>query len=217
MTSRKQLAWAVAAIGIVGSAISIVAYWAPSSATWLDRHGFIAWPLALLSLILFTWAAFNWRQSVRELETAQAAAQKPVAEDRRLFNDFRNSLPKHSPAMAMLRDIPDASTYYWADIKALSEFANRWRISHEHFVNEALDRPAQQLVKSADEYLSFLARYSEVHPEILPSDNTLYRVFTYFLGQPELEREVQKGLCERADKVLEAHDELYMTGSRIGL
>ena len=45
----------------------------------------------------------------------------------------------------------------------------------------------------------------------------MYRIYDYFQGDERREREVQIGLGERADRVLAAHNELYIAGTRLGL
>lgn len=51
--------------------------------------------------------------------------------------------------------------------------------------------------------------------QIYEEDDVLYEAYKY--GDPNHEREVQKGLGTRADKLIEAYAQLYDIGSRIGL
>lgn len=183
----------------------------------MNRHGFVAWPLALLSLILFTWAICNWYQSAKDLATVRISLREPVQEDKRLFSEFKVSLPKNSHTLIWLRNSADEPLYRWSDVASLFAFANDWRSSDNHYLNEELEQAAQRLVDSALDFLSFQGAHSEADSRKMPDDDIMYRVYDYFQGDERRGREVQIGLGERADRVLAAHNELYMAGSRLGL
>ncbi len=183
----------------------------------MNRHGFIAWPLALSSLVLFVWAICNWYQSAQELATARISLREPLQEDQRLFSEFKHSLPKDSPTLIWLRNGADDALYRWTDVAPLSSFANDWKNSDKHYLNDAFEKAAQWLVESALDFLSFQATHSELDPRKMPNDDTMYRIYDYFQGDERREREVQIGLGERADRVLAAHNELYIAGTRLGL
>jgi len=188
---------------------------------WRPRRerdlGLVAWPLALLSLILFTWAICNWYQSAKDLATVRISLREPVQEDKRLFSEFKVSLPKNSHTLIWLRNSADEPLYRWSDVASLFAFANDWRSSDNHYLNEELEQAAQRLVDSALDFLSFQGAHSEADSRKMPDDDIMYRVYDYFQGDERRGREVQIGLGERADRVLAAHNELYMAGSRLGL
>jgi hypothetical protein len=68
LSHRKSIAFIGGALAFVSAIAGILAWWVPSSSPWLDHHGFAAWPLAALFLILFAWAASSWHQSTQELK-----------------------------------------------------------------------------------------------------------------------------------------------------
>ena len=213
--AHRQAAFVAAALAVVSGITGILAWWLPSSATWLNRHGFVAWPLAILMSILFVWALTNWYQLKLELAAARISAREPVQEDQRLFRDFKRSLPKDSPTMIWLLNGADDSLYRWSDVAPLYRFAHDWRDSNKHYVNKELEQAAQRLVKSAFEFLSFQSTYSGPDPRNMPDDDTMLRI--PYQGDDRRQRELQLGLGKRADTVLAAHNELYMTGAHLGL
>ena len=219
MSLRRNIAYVGAAIALVSGITGIVGWWLPSSAAWLDRHGFIAWPLAVLSVLLFVLAAVNWQEATRELATARAEMRALVPADRQLFSDFKTALPKDSPVLVWLRYDADTRMYRRSNVAPLSDFFYGWRDADEHFVNPELEQAAQGFVESAKDFLSYQGNNSYVAPQRWQSDEEDL-VFEYFgpnEGDDRKRHELDKGLGERADKVLAAHNELYTIGSRFGL
>jgi len=219
LSLRRSLAYVGAAIALVSGITGIVGWWLPSSATWLNHHGFIAWPLALLSALLFVWAAGNWQEATRELATVRAEIRALVPADRQLFNDFKAALPKDSPVFAWLRDNADTRMYRHSNVTPLSDFIRRWRNSDEHFVNPELEQAAQRFVHCAGDFLLYQGIHSYVAPLRWQNgkEDTVYEYFGPNEGDDRQRFELDKGLGKRADKVLAAHNELYMIGSRFGL
>ena len=219
MSLHRNIAYVGAAIALVSGAISIIAWWLPSSATWLDRHGFIAWPVAVLSVLLFVWAAANWHETARELATAHTEMRALVPADRQLFDDFKATLPKDSAVIAWLRYEADARMYRRNNVAPLSDFVRRWRDSDEHFVNSELEQAAQRFVEHAKDFLSYQGLNSYRAPQRWQNDkeDPVYEYFGPNEGDDRKRFELTSGLGERADKVLAAHNELYMIGSRFGL
>lgn len=219
MSLHRNIAYVGAAIALVGSITGILAWWLPSSATWLDHHGFIAWPLAVLSVLLFVWAAVNWQETTRELATARAEMRPLVPADRQLFNNFKEALPKDSPVLAWLRYDADQRMYRRSNVAPLSDLIYRWRDADEHFVNPELEQAAQRFVQCAKDFLSYQGLNSYAAPPRWQNDkeDTVYEYFGPNEGDDRKRSELTRGLGGRADKVLAAHNELYMIGSRFGL
>ena len=215
---HKQAAYWVTALAVLSGLTTLINFEWPSSAVWLNHHGLIAWPLAILMLILFIWAASNWYQSEQQLE-ARAAERELVPEDRRLFESFKQALPKNSRILAWLRDRADSRTFLESDIAPLRKFHSDWKYSDLHFINAKLDVAVNQLIESAGDFLTYQASQSWWAPRELQNgrDDPMFEVYDYMEGNHRREREVQKGLGEHADKILAAHHELYMVGSRLGL
>jgi hypothetical protein len=216
---RRNIAYAGAAIAVVSGITGIVGWWLPSSATWLNRHGFIAWPLAVLSVLLFVWAAVNWQEVTRELATARAETRTLVPADRQLFNEFKVALPKDSPVLAWLRYDADKRMYRHSNVAPLSDLIYRWRDADEHFVNPELEQAVQRFVEYAGDFLSYQGINSFTAPPRWQNDEKdhVYEYFGPNEGDDRKRSELHKALGERADRVLAAHNELYMIGSRLGL
>jgi hypothetical protein len=216
---RKHAAYVISVIAVVSGTIAIVSWWVPSSATWLNKHGFAAWPLALLFLLLFVWAASNWYQATQKLATVRAEMPALVPADRQLFDDFKAALPKDSHVIAWLRYDADTRMYRRSNIAPLSDFVHRWRDSDKHFVNPELEQAAQRFVECATDFLSYQGANAYTAPQRWQKDGE-DTVFEYFSPNESNDRkrfELTRGLGERANKVLAAHNELYMVGSRLGL
>ena len=147
----------------------------------------------------------------------RASLHGPVQEDQRLFNEFKKALAKNSHTLIWLRTGADDALWRWSDVAPLSSYVNEWRNADNHYVNDELEQAAQRLVESALDFLSFQATHSETDPREIPDDDSIYRVYDYFMGDELGERQTQMGLCERADRVLAAYNELYLIGSRLGL
>lgn len=219
MSLRRNFAYVGAAIALVGGITGIVSWWLPSSATWLDRHGFIAWPLAVLSVLLFVWAAVNWQETTRELATVRTEMRVLVSADRQLFSDFKAALPKDSPVLAWLRYDADTRMYRHSNVAPLSDLIYRWRDADEHFVNLELEQAAQRFVECVGDFLLYQGTYSYTAPARWQNDNE-DPVFEYYgpnEGDDRKRFELISGLGKRADKILAAHNELYMIGNRFGL
>ena len=218
MTSlRKQAVYVAAVIGVVSGIIAIVSWLWPSSASWLNGHGFVGWPLAILFLILFAWAAVNWYQGAQETAKIRATIQQIVLEDRRLFGAFKQALPKESHVLYWLRNRAEARSYQSSDIKPLSNFVGEWRSSNRHFVDSRLEQAFKRFSDAAFDFLSYQGLHSQWAPRELQTDRDDPVYFVYDYEDRSKEREVQEGLGKRADRILEAHNELYMLGSRLGL
>ena len=224
MSRRRNIAYVGGALAVVSAITSIVAWWVPSSATWLDHHGFIAWPMAVLSVLLFIWAVLNWQQATRELATVRAETYALVPADRQLFGDFKAALPKDAPVLKWLRYDADTRIYRHSEVAPLSDFVYSWREADQHFVNPELEQVAQQLIEYGLDFLS----YQRSHAYPAPARLQLYgedQVYQYFGGDyDELDRDqyrkrhaMDNELGDRADRVLAAHNELYMIGARLGL
>jgi hypothetical protein len=216
---RRNIAYVGAVIALVSGITGIVGWWLPSSAAWLDRHGFIAWPLAALSVLLFVWAAANWQETTRELTKARAEMRVIVPADRQLFNDFKAALPKDSPVFFWLRYDADTRMYRRSNVAPLSDYIHGWRDADEHFVDAELEQAAQRFVECAGDFLSYQGAHSYSAPPRW-QDNKEDAVYEYFgpnEGDDRKRFPLHRGLGERADKVLAAHNELYMIGGRFGL
>jgi len=216
---RRNIAYVAAAIALVSGITGIIGWWLPSSAAWLDRHGLIAWPLAVLSVLLFVWAAANWQETTRELATARVEIRALVPADRQLFNGFKTALPKDSPVLVWLRHEADIRMYRRSNVAPLSDFFYRWREADKHFVNPELEQAAQRFVEYAGDFLSYQRTHSYIAPLRWQNDkeDTVYEYFGPNEGDDRERSELTRGLGERADKVLAAHNELYMIGSRFAL
>jgi hypothetical protein len=210
---RKHTGYAGGALAIVSGVAGVISWWLPSSAKWLNHHGFAAWPVAALFAIMFTWATVNWYQSDHELARTRASISKPLPEDRRLFEHFKTTLPKDAAVLIWLRNRSEDRTYRWRDVMPLHKFAEDWCDADQHFINADLERAAVMLCESAFEFRNFQSRHAERDPRS-DDDDPAYRVygFTYDAEQDAIRR----GLGKRADDVLAAHNELYVTGSRLG-
>jgi hypothetical protein len=234
---RKSSAFIGGALAVVGTIAGIVAWWVPSSSPWLDHHGFAAWPLAALLLILFVWAASSWYQSTQELNDklaeqelkaksikqeleARLAKYALVPADKQLFDAFKTTLPKDSPVVSWLRYEADARSYRGSVVKPLEDFVGTWRSADYHFVNSELEQASSQLVAAGADFLAYQAenswpasRSSQIH-----DDDLVYRYYDPDdIVDNRRIRELNIGLNERANKVLDAHNKLYMVGSRLGL
>ena len=214
MSRRRNLAYVGSALAVVSAITSIVAWWVPSSAIWLDHHGFIAWPLAVLSLLLFVWTALNWQQTARELATVRAEMHVLVPADRQLYADFKNTLPKDSPVLVWLRHEADTRMFHRSDIAPLSDFAYSWRETDQHFVNPELEQAAQRLVECSMTFLSY-QRQNAFAAHAWTAEDPIFEYPTD--GDDRKRSELDRGLGQRADNILAAHNELYMIGSRLGL
>jgi hypothetical protein len=168
---------------------------------------------------LFVWAAVNWQEVTRGLATAHAEKRTIVPADRKLFDDFKVALPKDSPVLAWLRYEADEGMYRHSNVAPLSDFVYRWRDADEHFVNPELEHAAQRLVEYARDFLSYQGINSFTAPPRWQNDEKdhVYECFGPNEGDDDKRSELHKALGERADKVLAAHNELYMIGSRWGL
>ena len=156
MSFRRNIAYVGSAIVLVSGITGIVGWWLPSSAAWLDHHGFIAWPLAVFSVLLFVWAAVNWQEVTRELAKERAEKRTTLVQaDRKLFDDFKVALPKDSPVLAWLRYDADKRMYRRSNVAPLSDFIYRWCDADEHFVNPELENAAQRLVEYIRDFLSY--------------------------------------------------------------
>jgi hypothetical protein len=106
-----------------------------------------------------------------------------------------------------------------SNVLPLSDFTHRWRDADEHFVDPELEQTAQRFVECAGDFLSYQAIHSYLAPAHWQNDkeDTVYEYFGPNEGDDRQRFELHKGLGGRADKVLAAHNELYMIGSRFGL
>ena len=109
--------------------------------------------------------------------------------------------------------------YRHSNIAPLSDLIHRWRDADEHFVNPELEQAAQRFVECAKDFLSYQGLNSYVAPPRWQNDkeDTVYEYFGPNEGDDRKRSELHRGLGERADKVLAAHNELYMIGSRFDL
>jgi hypothetical protein len=220
--THRQAAFAAGALAIISALTALISFWLPSSAAWLDRHGFMAWPVATLAVVLFIWAATNWHRSANELAIISSAARSSVhplvPEDMRLFESFKLALPKDSNVFYWLRNRAEARSYRFSDIAPLTNYVTDWRVADRHYVNIELECAAKKFTEAANDFLSYQGQNSSWAPQQIQEDkdDPIYYVFK-FDEVGIREREIERGLGERADKVLEAHNELYMTGSRLGL
>lgn len=219
MSLRRSITYAGGALAAVSALAGIVSWWLPSSATWLDRHGFAAWPVAIFSLLLLIWAAVNWRQTARELAIVRAQLRVPVPADRQLFVLIKKELPKDSSLFSWLRYDADTRLYSRSSITPLRDFIAVWRDTDYHFVDPELERAAQAFVANAVDFFSYQASHSYRASQRLQirEDDPVFQYFSSNDGDDRKRRELTKELGERANKVLSAYDELYMTGSRLGL
>jgi hypothetical protein len=77
-----------------------------------------------------------------------------------------------------------------------------------------------RFVECAGDFLSYQGTHSYVAPPRWQNDKEEDPVYEYFgpnEGDDRKRFPLHRGLGERADKVLAAHNELYMIGSRFGL
>lgn len=210
----KHAAYAAGALAIVSGITSIVSWWLPSSARWLNRHGFWAWPIATFALILLVWAVFNWYGSERALTQLRETISEPLPEDQRLFERFKTLLPKDAPVLIWLRNSGDDRVYRFSDVEPLSGFVRGWRDAAWHFLNEDLERAASVLGEYIVEYCSFRAQRSYVDRRTDGEDDPI--VCAFGANDPSGD-EIRRGLGRRADQVLNAYDKLYMIGSRMSM
>ncbi len=210
----KHAAFAAGALAVVSGITSIVSWWLPSSAQWLNRHGFLAWPIATLALILLVWATFNWYRSERDLTQLREDIRSPLPEDQRLFERLKTLLPKDAPVLIWLRNCGDDRVYRFSNVKPLSDFTRGWNDADWHFLNKDLERAAVVLCEFAIEYCSFRAQRSYVDRRTTDEDDPILCAFG---PNDPAGDEIRRGLGKRADQVLTAHDELYMAGSRMGM
>lgn len=176
----RHAAYAAGALAVVSSITGIVSWWLPSSAQWLNHHGFAAWPIATLTLILLVWVTFNWYRSERELTLLRGDMRKTLpVEDQRLFERFKAQLPRDAPVLIWLRNCGDDRVLVCqlSDVRPLSDFARGWRDADWHFLNEDLERAAVVLCESAVEYLSFRAQRSYVDPRTAHEDDPRMQAF----------------------------------------
>jgi hypothetical protein len=214
--SGKHAAFAIGAVGLVSAVTGLLSWWVPSSAPWLNKHGFAAWPLATIFIILFAWAAYNWYSVVRQLESTHKTSEL-VQEDIRMFTTFKHAMPKESDILYWLRTRAESRSFRMSDIRPLSSFVSDWKSSNHHFVNEQLEEACQQFIEAGSEFLSYQALHSYWAPERLQNDPDDPVLYAYDYGPGSSERLIQEGLWGRAERVLEAHNNLYMLGSRLGL
>jgi hypothetical protein len=212
---RRQAVYVAGVIAVVSGIIGILSWWLPWLATWLNRHGFVAWPLAAFFMVLFVWAALNWYQISQDLASIRLTRQELVEEDKRLFGIFKEVLPKEANVVYWLRNRAEARSFHESDIRPLSNFVADWRSSDRHYVNAELEHACKQFIEAASEFFSYQGYYSHWAPQSVQTgpDDPLFYVYDH----DGTERPIQLGLGERADRVLEAHNELYMLGSRLGL
>lgn len=211
---RRNMSYAGAALAAVASIAGLLSWWVPSSAGWLNRHGFIAWPVAVFFMLLFGWAVLNWHHSKAELAKIQDEMSSPIPEDRRLFQMFREAIPKDSPSLIWLRNCASDRSYRPRDIAALREFVRGWLDSDRHFMTTGLERIVQRLCETTLDFCTFQAQHSSSDPRST-DDDPHFRAygFTYDAKQDAIVR----GLDERADRILYAHNELYTAGILMGL
>ena len=121
--------------------------------------------------------------------------------------------------LVWLRYEADARMYRRSDVAPLSDFFYRWREADEHFVNTEMEQAVQRFVESAGDFLSYQGTNSYVAPPRWQKnkEDPVYEYFSPNEGDDRKRSELTSGLGERADKVLAAHNELYMMGSRFGL
>lgn len=217
MSLRRNLAYVGGALTFVAAIAGIVAWWLPSSASWLDHHGFAAWPLTVLFLLLFIWAALNWYQARVELANARQLAQELVPEDKRLFQAFKQELSKDSHVLYWLRNRAEARSYQSSDVRPLSTFVYEWRSSNRHFINFQLEQAYQEFAAAAFDFLEYQAVHAQSAPREIQADWNDPVYYVYDDDHYDRAKEIRNGLGNRADKVLAAHNELYMIGSRLGL
>ena len=212
-SAHKHAAYAVGALAIVSGITSLVSWWLPSSAHWMDNHGFAAWPISALTVILLAWAIFNWNQSNREIRRLKSDLLRPLAEDRRLFERFKRLLPKDSSGLIWLRTSGDERLYRRSDVRGIANFAREWRDTDWHFINEEMECAAELLCGSIFEYCSFRAARSSSDPRSTGDDPIMW---AFGANDPDGE-EITRRLGHLADKALANYDRLYSIGSRLGI
>lgn len=207
----------MAALGLVATVTGILSFFLPSSATWLNNHGFTAWPLATLALILFTWAAANWRKSGQELEALRAELRTPVPEDVRIYAAFKEALPRDSRSIDWLRTAAGERIYWMSDVDPLREYVFRWRATRDHFINADLEVAYQAFVQAASDFVSFQSWNAQWAPEEMQGRENDVMMLSYDRSNHQKASQVQLGTETRADSVVAAYDKLYNLGSRLGL
>jgi hypothetical protein len=154
---------------------------------------------------------------VKELCESAHETQEIVPEDRRLFGAFKQALPKDSHVLHWLREWAHARIYRSSDIEPLSKYFDAWRNSDYHFANIKLELAHREFMEAASDFLAYQAGHSQWVPQEIQTDLDDPTHSVYPEDDYNQSHAIRDGLRKRADKVLSAHNELYMIGSRLGL
>jgi hypothetical protein len=160
----------------------------------------------------------NLKKANAELTALHSKAKEVVKQDRDLFTQFKNELPRDDMSLVWLRQNPDSTIYHYSQRRPLWEFCVKWKSADYHFVNEELDEAAAQLISALDDFLTYQGLKAEEIPVPAGWDRRFRVVDRSSDDYTEQgERETQKGLAHRADKILAAYDALYTAGGRMGM
>ena len=188
--------------------------------------------VAVVALLVFLYALlvapYEQRNALRrQLAAAKGEAEslrtsvhripELVPEDRRLFEAFEQALPKDSHVLYWLRNRAEARSHRSSDVRPLMRFVDELNTSDWHFVNADLEQTYRAFTVAASDFLAHQALYSQWAPKEVQTDPDDPIYYVYPEDDYNQSHMVRDGLAERADKVLAAHNELYMTGSRLGL
>lgn len=188
--------------------------------------------VAVVALLVFLYAVlvapYEQRNALRrqlatvkgeaeDLRTSVRKSSEIVPEDRCLFEAFKQALPKDSHILYWLRNRAEARSHRSSDVEPLMRFVDELHASDWHFVNADLEQAYRAFAAVASDFLEYQALHSQWAPKEVQTDLDDPIYYVYPEDDYNQSHMVRDGLAERADRVLAAHNELYMTGSRLGL
>lgn len=221
----RHAGFVVAAVGVIGSAVTVLAFVAPSSREWMADNGGWLWAPVVVLITGLVWALLNWRRTEARCRSLEAAAavpppDVPLPADARLWDLLEQRLPQGSPSMQWLRQTPDSGTFHACDVQPLSAFAATWRAEGRRFLDDEINDAVEMLLAAIDDFRGFQSQHAEWAPKELQvdGDNPTYRIEEIVLREWTKEAAALiDGLRNRADAVLAADVALRERAARKGL